>query len=157
MLILENCSDLPKPWGKRVTHLVGGLLGVGLSADTTKLLVVSNAGRSVIDLTNGERIARDRDSIPETEFQEDPFVVTGIGPLAFVQIPCAGLWGGSLPTLSVDNWEVQPLSELSIRDPDGSTHPLPEPDGEPMSVGLGFDGKVLIYATSASVFLYYRT
>jgi hypothetical protein len=134
-------------------HFTGGLTGVGFGPEAKHLLVVSHAGRGVIDLSNGERVARDSQEIPNSEFQEDPFAVRGIGPLAGLQIFCAGLWGGSLPKECPDGWR---LDGGVLQSPSGARHKLPSADADVRSVGFTPKGEVLVYATAASLALYYR-
>ncbi len=132
---------------------MGGLTGVGTDAASRYLLGVSHAGRAVVDLASGERIARDRDDVPDPEFHENPFTVGGIGPLAGTMIPCAGLWGGALPQATWDGWRTTTTELIA---PGGPRYALPEADAHVSAVGFTPTGEVLIYATGASVSLYFR-
>jgi hypothetical protein len=153
MPTFEACADLPSPWTRKIVHFTGGLTGVGLGPQAKHLLVVSHAGRGVIDLSTGERVARDSQEIPDSEFQEDPFAVGGIGPLAGVQVSCAGLWGGSLPNKCPDGWRVD---GTVLHSPSGRQHSLPPADADIRAVGFTPKGEILMYATAASLSLYYR-
>jgi hypothetical protein len=146
-------DDLPDPWTQRADLHTGGLTGVGTDAASRYLLVVSHDGRGVFDLASGERVARDRGNVPDTEFRENPFTVGGIGPLAGTMIPCAGLWGGALPQVTPDGWRT---TSTELVGPDGQRYALPEPDAHVAAVGFTSTGEVLIYATGASVTLYFR-
>lgn len=146
-------DDLPHPWTQRVDLHTGGLTGVGTDAASRYLLVVSHDGRGVFDLASGERVARDRADVPAAEFREDPFTVGGIGPLAGTMIPCAGLWGGALPQATWDGWRTTTTELIA---PDGRRYVLPEPDAHLSAVGFTPSGEVLMYATGASVSLYFR-
>ena len=154
MPVRDPCSDLPSPWTRRVIHFVGGLTGVGFSPDSTNLLVVSHAGRGVVSLASSELVARDGGEIPDAEFREEPFAVVGIGPLRDTWIECTGLFDGfELKQVCGDGWRIN--AEVLVS-PRGKSYPLPVPDDPVRAVGFDPDDKVLVYATSASLSLYYR-
>ena len=153
MPVFDACVDLPTPWTRKIVHFTGGLTGVGFGPEAKHLLVVSHAGRGVVDLSSGERVARDRREIPDPEFQENPFTVQGIGPLEGFQVSCAGLWGGSLPKACADGWR---LDGDVLESPSGERHKLPPADAHVVAVGFTPKGEVLVYATGASLSLYYR-
>ena len=73
--------ELSPPWSRPVTHAIGGLTDVGESLAGDYLLVVSHQGRGVYDLTSGERIARDRDLVRESDRDDQAHTVAGIGPI----------------------------------------------------------------------------
>jgi len=151
---LNPCNDLPAPWTRRAVHFTGGLAGIGFAHGTNMLLVVSHVGRGVVDFASSELVARDSQEIPDSEFQENPFVVTGIGPIAGVPVHCFGLWGsGVLSAATQDGWSLQ---SGALYSPSGAAHQLPPPDAALRAVGFSPDGQVLLYATAASLILYYR-
>jgi len=59
--LLSKIPSQPCPpgWRKTGTFAVGGLTEIGFSQRSELLLVVSSAGRGVIDCTQGRKIARD--------------------------------------------------------------------------------------------------
>lgn len=101
---IEDAAD----WLRVCTHAIGGLTEVGLAGSDRYLLVVSHAGRGVIDLASGRRVARDE----ATPASESPWLnraerqVQGIGPIAAQWIPMIGLWGGQLAS-SAPGWRVR--------------------------------------------------
>lgn len=99
----------PAPWRPLKELPVGGLTGVGFApapgSGDDLILVLSHQGRGVIDCVTGERVARDRD--PESAWPDDhALTCEGIGPLAGVFVPIAGLLGGGLHTTAPGGWAL---------------------------------------------------
>lgn len=96
--LLSTIPSQPCPPGWRAAGLfaVGGLTEIGFSKQSELLLVVSSAGRSVIDCTLGKKIARD-DEVDGDWYSASSLVCEGIGPLKGEQVQLAGLVGGGLP------------------------------------------------------------
>ena len=94
----------PKPWHKVSMVAVGGLRAVGFDRNSELLLVVSSAGRGVIDCQSGKKIARD-----EGEYYEHGSFLeaVGIGPLEGKAIRISGSAGGGLPTATDDGWSIE--------------------------------------------------
>ena len=98
--IIKTITDLPfqdppAGWAKQKVFVIGGLQYIGFSDDSNYLLVVSTSGRGVIDLSNFEMIARDREEYGDW-LDDTNLICTGIGPLGGKQIRIAGS-GGGLP------------------------------------------------------------
>ncbi|MDR6742526.1 hypothetical protein J2X56_004557 [Herbaspirillum sp. 1173] len=105
----------PPGWQKTGAFAVGGLTEVGFSQRSELLLVVSSAGRGVIDCTRGEKIARDYE-INGDWYSASSLTCEGIGPLKDERIQLAGLVGGGLPFptgLSLIYSSVAPINRLS--------------------------------------------
>lgn len=112
-------SPAPQPWRPvfrpEATIRIGGLLGVGFAPHPATrrdlLMVVSHDGHGLFDATTGALLARDRDPDPADSEPSGPLLtVRGIGPLADVPIPIAGLHGGGLHTTTSDGWTVDVVS-----------------------------------------------
>jgi hypothetical protein len=98
----------PAPWTLHEAIPVGGLtcVGFGEVAGQDFLLVVSHDGRGVFDLA-GTRVARDRTPLHDRWHDDQRLTAIGIGPLAGIAVPIAGLWGGGLPLMTGDGWGVE--------------------------------------------------
>jgi hypothetical protein len=162
---LAPAAAPPAPWANVAVVAVGGLTDVGFADSTDSLLVVSSAGRGLVDCRTGSLIARDDDDAP---FDRANLLVAGIGLSADCRIRTGGLAGGGLAIRTCDGWSVErhPLSwpddELFVSPP-GQTM-LWQPPGEPMQLtklsGLGAElrafgfsptGRSLIIATAADI------
>jgi hypothetical protein len=112
-VLASSIEPPPAPWRRIGIFAVGGLTDVGFAPHSNLLLVVSSAGRGIIDCSTGDRVARDP-SVPEDDENDwqDRFHLEaeGIGPLAGQAIRTAGLFGGGLPLLTSDGWRVERLA-----------------------------------------------
>lgn len=94
--------EAPSCWPVKSAHAVGGLLAVGFAPGTELVLVVSSNGLGVFDGA-GRKVARALDA----NLTGYPASVTGIGPLAGVDVPLMGCEGGSaLPRTTPDGWRL---------------------------------------------------
>ena len=164
-------SAPPEPWRKVGTLPVGGLTEVGFGDSTDLLLVISGAGRGVVDGHTGRLIARDDSD--DLFFDAGNLLAEGIGPLAGVKVRVAGLRGGGLSTNTSDGWGLErlprawPDDEL-ILSPPGQTM-LWTPRDQPVKLiklagfisevcAFGFSptGKVFIVATASDLAIFSR-
>lgn len=163
-------SEPPQPWRKVCTTAVGGLEAVGFADGSDLMLVLSSAGRSVIDCASGDVIARDREPF---ELDYGTLLCSGIGPLAEAQVRMGGLYGGGLPNSTTDGWGVElrplswPLEEL-ILSPPGETMLWTAPGKKPgltkfhkagtelRAFGFSSTGRALALAYSSDVTVYFR-
>ena len=83
----KEVTPAPKPWKKIGVVAVGGVMSVGFSRDRELLLVISTAGRGVIDCESAQTVSRDSE-----DYNEDIELLTaeGIGVLANESIPISG-------------------------------------------------------------------
>ncbi|AUY48143.1 hypothetical protein [Streptomyces sp. CB01881] len=101
----------PPPWRPVGRGLipVGGLLGIGFATDPATghdlVLTVSGTGHGLFDAVTGEKIEREYD--PEEEPDGPDLSCPGIGPVADVRIPVAGLYGGGLHTGADGGWHIE--------------------------------------------------
>src|SRR5688572_12420560 len=98
----------PAPWRCAAMYSVGSLTAVGYEEGGDRLLVVSSRGKGLFDCTTGQRVAREREPLPEPAGDGHeaacPLRCRGIGPLADRTLRLAGLHGGGLPTTTADGW-----------------------------------------------------
>lgn len=159
----------PKPWSLATTLAVGGLRAVGFDRHSELLLIVSSAGRGVIDCTDGTRVARD-----DSEYYagEESLEAAGIGPLQGATIRMSGLFGGGLPTRTTDGWSVEvivldwPVSEVVLLEPKsflyGSLYGKPTAfhkigsDSEMRACGFSYSGRSLVIATTSTISIFRR-
>lgn len=85
----------PAGWRHVVSIAVGGLESVGFSQQGPYLLVVSSAGRSLIDCNTGEKIERDYEVY--AGLSTSGLHCHGLGLIADELVQLAGLSGGGLP------------------------------------------------------------
>lgn len=163
-------GEPPQPWRKASATAVGGLEAVGFADGSDLMLVLSSAGRSVIDCVSGDVIARDREPC---ELDYGTLLCAGIGPLAEDQVRMGGLYGGGLPNSTKDGWGVElrplswPLEEL-ILSPPGETMLWTAPGKKPgltklqqagaelRAFGFSSTGRSLVLACSSDVTVYVR-
>jgi hypothetical protein len=159
----------PKPWSLLATLAVGGLRHIGFDRHTELLLVVSSAGRGVIDCTDATKVARDNSEYFEGE---EVLEAAGIGPLQGKIIRMAGLFGGGLPTRTLDGWSVAalaldwPVEEIILLEPKsdlyGSLYGKPTSfhkigsDSEIRACGFSYSGRSLVIATTSAISVYRR-
>ncbi|MGH3761715.1 hypothetical protein [Actinophytocola sp.] len=154
---------------------VGGLLGVGFATHpgdgVDLLLVASSQGRGLFDGATGERVARDPD--PDFDYPDgQDLCCTGIGILAGVRVPLAGLFGGGLHRVTPDGWMLDivtpdwPAERVVLSAP--SQDPFGEPDRggwqvihdetvcELRAVGFSPTGTTLVIASSCDFIMFTR-
>ncbi len=159
----------PKPWRCAGAIAVGGLRAVGFDRMSELLLVVSSAGRGVIDCQTGAKVARDDGEYYENEQYLE---AEGIGPLENRTLTMAGLFGGGLPRSTSDGWSIEvvtldwPVGEVLLLEPFSSLydslrakpsrfHKVAS-DSELRAVGFSYTGLSLIVATSSEVGVFCR-
>ena len=166
--------DAPAPWKLTATVEVHSLLAAGLSADNEYCLVVSAAGRILIDVASGEVVERE---VIEHDCDVDvaqamgvaELHAEGIGPLAGTLVPIAGIWGGGLSTGGLDDWRVQvcspewPMSRIILHAPGshiyGSSiglHQIADSIPEVRAAGFSNNGKSLLVAGAGGLRLWVR-
>ena len=149
---------------------VGGLRTIGFDRNSELLLVVSSAGRGVIDCSNGTKIARD-----DAEYYdgEEFLEAEGIGPLEGKAIRVAGIIGGGLPTNTQDGWSLEvvtldwPEHEVLLVEPFSSIYDSLygkqakfrkiARESELRAFGFSYSGKSLVIASSSDITVYGRT
>jgi hypothetical protein len=110
----------PKPWRGAGVIAVGGLHAVGFDRRTELLLVVSSAGRGVIDCRTGSKVARESEEYTD---YEQYLEAEGIGPLKGRALTMAGLLGGGLPKSTRDGWSIEvvtlawPVGDILLLEP----------------------------------------
>lgn len=102
--ILQQLSTVreirePEGWRLVVEMAVGGLLYIGFDEHSENLLVVSSTGRSIVDCTTGEKIARNYEP-PDEWLDEINLWCEGIGSMEKRKIRIAGISGGGLVSIT---------------------------------------------------------
>jgi len=160
-------APAPPPWFHVTTRAIGGLTAVGFDRTSELLLIVSSAGRGVVDGATGQKVARDT-----TDYYEDSTFLeaAGIGPLLGKTIRMAGLFGGGLPTITADGWKVEqvclnwPITEVLLVEPGsdlfdvpygktGKFHKIMEWD-EIRACGFSYSGNTFVIATPSDIAIY---
>jgi hypothetical protein len=158
------------PWQRLGVLAVGGLWYVGFADRSDLLLLISSAGRGVVDCMSAQKLARD-----DSEYYLDAgsLEADGIGPLEGQIVRVAGPEGGGLTRATTDGWgiELHPISwpeEELFLCPPGHTMLWEPPGSKPALIKLrplpstlvayGFSptGKSLVIATSSDVEIYGR-
>jgi hypothetical protein len=168
-LLSLNIEEVPDPWKLVETFVVGGLRSVGFDRESEDLLVVSLQGRSVIDCLTGEKVARDYEEYYENEKRLE---AQGIGILSERIIRMSGMFGGGLPRITKDGWQLEcvtlkwPEQMLILLPPSsdlyGSVTGHPDTmtkifeDSCIRAYGFSYTGRSLIIATTSDVTVYGR-
>jgi hypothetical protein len=168
-LLSLNIHEVPNPWKLVETFAVGGLRSVGFDRESENLLVVSSQGRGVIDCLTGEKVARDDEEFYENETSLE---AQGIGILSDRTIRMAGLFGGGLPSITEDGWQLEcitlkwPEQMLILLPP--SSHLYGSVTGHPdlmtkifedsciRAYGFSYTGRAFIVATTSDVTVFAR-
>ncbi|UYK88942.1 hypothetical protein [Xanthomonas sacchari] len=159
----------PHPWREVATIAVAGLHSIGFDMESEYLLVVSSAGRGVIDCHAGQKVARDY----EENYEGEEFLeANGIGPLQGKKIRTSGLPGGGLPLGTSDGWHIElvtldwPIREIILVEPFSSLYGARY--GKPAifhkiyatyelrAIGFSYTGKTLVIATSSDIVIFSR-
>ena len=162
-------SQPPSPWRKIGALAVGGLRSIGFDTDSELVLVVSNAGRGVINCESMEKVSRDCEEYYGSErFLE----AKGIGPLLGRTIRVSGVFGGGLINTTHDGWSIEsafidwPIQEVLLLEPfhtiygerygkPGIFHKIFR-DFEVLAAGFSYSGRSLIVATSSDITVWGR-
>lgn len=164
----------PSPWRHVSTVDVKGLLAVGFSDSSERVLVLAQQQRSVFDCASGRSLAMDTDyTVSEGELCS--LVSAGFGPLENERIRMAGCSGGGLATSTRDGWSLRvavlpwPRSILFLLEPGGTLfqsegrhkiatdeYYLNEQARVQRSFGFSYSGNTLIHATSLDITFFSR-
>lgn len=104
----------PRPWRSVGRGLipVGALQGIGFAVHPETghdlVLTVSSSGHGLFDAVTGEKLEREYD--PEEDPTGPDLSCPGIGPVADLRIPVAGMWGGGLHNGAAGGWGVEVIS-----------------------------------------------
>jgi hypothetical protein len=160
----------PSPWKKLGMVAVGGLRAVGFDKASELLLVVSSAGRGVIDCTTCTKLARD-----DAEYCElDEYLeAEGIGPLNGTIVRMSGILGGGLPTSTSDGWSLEvvtlewPENDILLVEPycsicdtlDNKPSKFKKigSESELRACGFSFTGNTFIVASPSDIAVFGRT
>jgi hypothetical protein len=168
-LLSLNIREIPEPWKLVTTFAIGGLRSVGFDRESENLLVISSQGRGVIDCLTGEKVARDYEEFYENETSLE---AQGIDILSDRTIRMSGLFGGGLPRITEDGWQLEcvtlkwPEQMLILLPP--NSHLYGSVTGHPDTMtkifedsciracGFSYTGKSLIIATTSDVTVFLR-
>jgi hypothetical protein len=168
-LLSLNISEVPDPWKLVSTVVIGGLRSLGFDQESENLLIVSSQGRGVIDCLTGEKTARDDEEFYEGETNLE---AQGIGILSDRTIRMAGLFGGGLPIITEDGWQLEcvtlkwPEQMLILLPP--SSYLYGPVTGHPDNMtkifedscirayGFSYTGRSLVIATTSDVTIFAR-
>ncbi|MGL5833021.1 MAG: hypothetical protein ACRC1Z_07280 [Waterburya sp.] len=168
-LLSLNILETPDPWKLVAIFTVGGLRSVGFDRESDNLMIVSLQGRGVIDCLTGEKVARDYEEFYENEKSLE---AQGIGILSDHIIRMSGLFGGGLPNMTEDGWQIEcvtlkwPEQMLILLPPSsnlyGSVTGHPDTmtkifeDSSIRAYGFSYTGRSLIIATTSDVTIFTR-
>ena len=129
---------------------------------------MSYQGRGVVNCCTGEKAARDY----EDSYKEEYLEAKGMGNLKGKSIRMAGLFGGGLPTLTIDGWQLEsvtlnfPKEMILLVEPDsdlyGSVCDRPdhftkvEQHAYTRAYGFSYTNKSFVIATTSDVTIYAR-
>ncbi|MCB9780541.1 MAG: hypothetical protein H6742_18385 [Alphaproteobacteria bacterium] len=165
----------PPPWRRTTFLAVGGLTEVGFGRQSDLLLIVSSAGRGLVDCASGELVGRDRQEPDDGWYDAAELLASGIDRLEDELVPIAGLHGGGLALTTDDGWAVTVAypnwPEAWVVLQAGFTHIYMEPtqpgrhlpscsrifqQEEVRAAGFSPTGRSLVVATSSDVTAFHR-
>lgn len=162
---ISKKPPLPNPWRAFPEPLVGGLLAVGYGKNTDFLLVVSDDGLSVYNVTTGKRVAREytlTDSLEESYYDFETHLAPGIGPLEGQLVQLAGPYGGKLKEHSKEGWsltvgpKVRNLQSVLLSGPrmSGNTVQIAEMLDGPFAFGFSETGRSFVIANQDTLLMF---
>jgi hypothetical protein len=136
---------------------VGGLVAVGF-LDEYRIVIGSHSGLGVLDARDGTLLARVED--PDGDYNW----LRGSPPMgAYTDgegehlVEVAGVWGGSLPETTDDGWTCGPATAGAVLSgPDGVEFRVDD-DEAPRACGFSPQGRVFVFATSATLHVSVRS
>lgn len=168
-LLSLRIGQVPDPWKLVAAIAVGGLRSVGFDRESENLSVVSSQGRGVVDCLTGKKVARDCEEFYE---HETSLEAQGIGILSDREIRMSGLFGGGLPIITEDGWQIECVT---LKWPEQMLILLPSKSGLYGSVtghsdtmtkifedscirayGFSYSGKSFVIATTIDVTVFAR-
>ncbi len=168
-LLSLSIGQVPDPWKRVATLAVGGLRSVGFDRESENLLVVSSQGRGVIDCLTGEKVARDYEEFYGNETRLE---AQGIGILSDRTIRMSGLFGGGLPSITEDGWQLEcvtlkwPEQMLILLPPSSHLYGSATGDSDTMTkvfedsciraYGFSYTGRSFITATTNDLTVFAR-
>jgi hypothetical protein len=168
-LLSLDIHEVPAPWKLVATFAVGGLRSVGFDRESENLLVVSSQGRGVIDCLKGEKVARDHEEFCENEASLE---AQGIGILSDRTIRMSGLFGGGLPSITEDGWQLEcvtlkwPEQMLILLPPSSHLYGSVIGHSDTMTkifedsciraYGFSYTGRTFIIATTSDITIFIR-
>jgi hypothetical protein len=168
-LLSLNIGEAPSPWKRVATIAISGLRSLGFDQDSENLLILSFQGRGVIDCLTGEKIARDNEEFYEGETKLE---AQGIGILSDRTIRMSGLFGGSLPIITEDGWQLEcvtlkwPEQMLILLPPSSYLYGPVTGHADSMTkifedsciraYGFSYTGRSLVIATTSDVTIFVR-
>lgn len=168
---ISQCpKSLPSStWEIAGEFTVANLFDVGFDRESELLLVSSSSGLRLFDCVTGQKIARDTSE----EALTDRFLdCRGIGALEHKTIRMAGIYGGGLPSITQDGWQVEtvtlqwPEHHLLLVEPNswlyGADYNRPSTfhklatESDVRAFGFSYSGRTLLIATSGDITFYRR-
>lgn len=164
----ESMATEQVSWAHRTTIAVGGLIDIGFTSDDRYILIVSSAGRGLIDTSTGSRCARcyEEPTVGRDWWRESGRQVVAIGPRSNETVPVFGVSGATMSTSTSDGWSVvahdgpAATTRLLLLPPQESMSALalllPESATELIAMGFSRNGDLLAVAYSSDLTVYYR-
>ncbi|MGO2306747.1 MAG: hypothetical protein ACTH5W_18805 [Providencia sp.] len=169
--IVESIPDAKAPLGWELCSIIaiGGLTEVGFSKQySNMLLVISSAGRGLIDCNTGEKIARDYEEYGDW-YSSFNLTSMGIGIISNESISISGLCGGGLPvanhygetlTVASPKWPLEyliwaPLGKEPLIDrfQEGCLRIMSDFF---VCAGFSWNGEFIVAATSSDITIWKR-
>ena len=97
----------PSPWKTVCQRNVSTLVSVGYDKDSDLILIDHYDGPEIINAITGESVAV---SDEEVTYEESlKLQVNGFGPLKGKQVSIQGIYGGGLPRITKDGWQLESI------------------------------------------------
>lgn len=159
----------PRGWEISVQKMVGGLRHIGFSEKQPgKLLVISVAGKSIIDGYGGQMLFRDPD---DNNYDYVKLTSEGVADLKGETIRLAGITGGGLPIVNADGDFIRRCApdypeEIFIFEPTGRSifyydsfkqrgcYIIYSPVSETVAYGFSPRGDLLVIADTATLMIW---
>jgi len=145
------------PWESIRAIPLGGLVAVGF-LDERRIVAGSHSGLGVFDAGDGTLLDRVEDLAGDYNwFRESPPMAAYTDDDGEHLVEVAGLWGGSLSETTADGWTCRRLTSGAVlAAPDGIETTIDD-DDEPRACGFSPQGRVFLFATSATLHVAVRS
>lgn len=176
----DALSSTPKmqseaPWRLVIQTSAGGAFAAGFDRVTEELIIISDEGQGIFDLSTGSRVYRNRE---KSGYDQARLEATRLDKSDHRPIPMAGEFGGGLSRITSDGWSIdtlqlnwpttysvlhQPNASIFFLAPhwngrgkDASFRVVMKSEAMPVAYGFSWSGKSLIWLDRSDLLIWHR-